>query len=95
MSYRTWLDSKVDPALGVTGFRYIWNQHWIIVLHTAVVVAIMIALEWLFSIEPESTLYYLFGAAMIVTPIVTIISLWTRRAKLWSRVGEEGMPANG
>jgi hypothetical protein len=55
----------------------------------------MIAAEWLFSIEPESGLYYLFGVAIILTPIVTIGYLWARRAKLWSRTGTNGAPANG
>lgn len=94
-AYREWLDAKIDPARGVTGFRYIWNQHWIIVLHTAIIVAIMIVAEWLFAIEPRSPVYYLFGVAMILTVLATIGYLWVRRAKLWSQMGSGAVRDRG
>ena len=92
--YSTWLDAKVDPARGVSGLRLLWNQHWIVVLHTAIIVAILIAVDWLFVIETRSIAYYLLGAVMILTPFVTVVYLWARRAKLFARLGS-GVRSNG
>ena len=85
--YSSWLDAKVDPARGISGLRLLWNQHWIVVLHTAAAVAFWLTIDWLFAVETQSALYYFIGTAVILTPFVTLGYLWVRRAKLWSRKG--------
>ena len=55
-------------------------------LHTLIVITVMAVAELLFAFEPESPAYYLFGATMLLTVVVTIGYLWVRRAKLSSEM---------
>ena len=94
-AYLEWLDSKVDPARGISGLRLLWNQHWILVLHTFVIAVIGLVIDWIVSVEVDSLLYYFLLVGLILTPFVTQIYLWVRRAKLWSQTGRVGSRSNG